>query len=310
MPFKASNNSDNRGYADDTFRFAPTIAIRRQFCAFVQGLFAASDDRYKWDINEDTTQIIIRDENPIDVSSFNLRPAINFTRGLMPAQQLGFNNMTSMDMRTNTMTKSIMGASVMTINCSAAQDLESEAIAFIVWSHIVALGELLVRNGFFAIEAPTLGAPSSGSDVVVNSAGKEWYTTSVSVPFRINHMMQITPLNQRIGQSILLRMHTALNPLNQTPTEDVWHGQPALAVLEQKPAPPGGPDFMQAARVPLPNNPAATRRAVVAAPHSGTLRQPAVGGRTLPLEDSGVEQSSGSSSETWVGPPPENKLGA
>lgn len=310
MPFKATNNGDNRGYVDHAWRTSPTVAIRRQFCAFLQGLFEASDDEYQWTEDQDLTRIVIRDENPIHVDSIGKRPAINFTRGSMPAQQLGFNNLAGINMQTGTRTKVIMGASVMSINCSSAVDTESEAIAFIVWSHIIGLAEVLVSGGFFAIEAPTLGAPSTGDGVVAGSMAAEWYTTTVTVPFRITHEMAMTPLNNRIANNIKLRLRSVVNPLGGgAPQVDTYDGPPPYAVVSTPPQ--LTQDTLSDVRVPRPANPAATGRLVVAANGSQRIRGPAIGGRPLPLEDPAVKQSSQSTTETYVGPPPvKTPLGA
>lgn len=172
--------------------------------SFVQGLFAgAQPGEYHWTPDEQTTEIVIRDENPINVEKIGARPAINFTIGAVQFYSLGMDDMLGYDFKNAKKTKSVLVPGVTTINVSSRTDIEAHNLAWVVSEHIWLLRELLMKEGFFEIgRGINISPPTPAGAVIQGDQGDEWYCSAISVPWQFARQSAFTPLGQNIANSI------------------------------------------------------------------------------------------------------------
>ena len=260
MPIKTLETPDPGVVRDNLFSSSPIESLREIFVVFVQQLFAAAPKGlYHYDPADDVTEIIIRDENPINVETIGMRPAINFVRGPMRWQRMGIGDMHYWDEGLGKQVRSALLPLTISINCSARKDLESERLAFIVSEHIVVLREHLIgtKIGIYDVGMPEIGSPSPAGAVVAGDSGDEWYTTAVTVPVTMFRTSQSTELNKRI----LTNITTALDLLvTRKFPQEAPTGPSAQLPFQDNTVPKYGltQTPLDSNRVPARNNPAVT----------------------------------------------------
>ena len=195
---------NRQGFNGSGFKNTPLEQVRQLLVAFVQGLFnGAPVQCYHWEPEEERTEIIIRDENPINVETVGQRPAINFTMGEVNFYSVGMDDLNDYDFRTGKKTKGILVPGVMSINLCSRSDIEAHNLAWIVGEHIWLLRELLLRQGFFEIgRGINISPPSPAGSLVANDMGVEWYASILSIPWQFARKSAFTPLGQRIAENI------------------------------------------------------------------------------------------------------------
>jgi hypothetical protein len=307
VPSRVIETSQSGAIPQHEFKYNPLKQVRVLYVSYVKGLFAqAQPGQYHWSDGPES-EIFIADENPIVAENIGERPAISFTRSSIQFSSLGLDDMLSYDFTTGKKTKSVLVPGVMSINCCARNDLESEHIAWVVAEHLWLLREYLMKLGFFEIGRNlNVSAPSAAGSLVSADAGQEWYCTTVASPFQFPRTSQFTPLNKTILQHIELQLHAQLTkaislgypgspnaneyPVNVhtcpppafVPNASDAHGRtPDPAGLA--PAPPP--------LIPHPLNPAVHVVLRHTSPHRPGIRPPSLGGRAIPIADPCVEQS-------------------
>lgn len=267
--------------SDTDAREQPLLQVRRLYVGFVQGLFHAAplSTGYHWDPSPATTQIFVTDENPIHTETVGQRPAISFTRGPVQFVGLGIDDMLAFDSSTGTKKKSMLLPGTMSINCCSRNDLESEFLAGLVAEQLWMHRELLMRAGFFEIGRNfMISAPSPAGSIVAGDSADEWYATTVTSPFHINRTSIFSPLNTRIAQEVVMQLtaQPSVTPYSQ------W-GFPAAQGMQQYDGEQEG-----LPKMPHPLDPSRTVTVRSVYPNRPGLRAPAIRGRTIPVEQSGV----------------------
>jgi hypothetical protein len=274
----------------------------------MQGLFySAPVGAYHWEPNENSSEIIISNENVLEAERVGMRPAITFTRGPVRFFTLGHDDMLGFDFRTGQKTKAVLVPGVMSVNCLSREDLESEQIAWVVAEQLWMNRDLLMRYGFFEVgREAVVGAPSPAGSLVTNDGGKEWYVTTVSCPFQFYRTGTLTPLGKAIVAGIELQLSTDAEPVR--PANHDW---PAASTPEQIPysiehdfpapfspasdvnggTPNGDEPPMGPRLVPHPLNPAQLVTVRPAFPQQRGPAPPSIYGRPIPLSDGTVEES-------------------
>lgn len=209
MPSRVHITNPTGGFPGSSFKYTPLQHVRVLFASFVQGLFAeAPRNNYRWSPDDQLSEIIIRDENPIHVQTIGMRPAITFTIGACRFYSLGIDDMYSYDADLDRKVKVVLVPGTMSINCCSRVDIECHNIAWVVAEHIWLLRELLLKAGFFEIgRGIEIGPPSPAGSVVSNDSGDEWYCSTVSVPWQFNRKSAFTNLGDRIVNSIETNVH-------------------------------------------------------------------------------------------------------
>lgn len=218
MPAKVNATSPADGFAGSSFRYTPLRHLRVLFITFAQGLFgAAPAGNYRWDPDDQVSEIVIQDEGVILATNMQSRPAISFTRSAVQLYSAWMDDMLGYDFRTEKKVKSVLVPGTMTINCCSRIDLESESIAWVVAEHFWLLRELLMKQGFFDIGRQiTISAPSPAGSIVQNDQGDEWFCTAVAVPFQFYRTSAFTPLGRQIVRNIETKIETTLLPLRSS----------------------------------------------------------------------------------------------
>lgn len=293
-------NRPPRNFPGSSFRYTPLEHVRTVLVSFVQGLFAgAPPGDYHWTPDEQTTEIIIRDENPINVVSVGARPAINFTMGTTQFYTVGMDDMLAYDFNTARKTKSVLVPGVMTINVSSRSDIECHNLAWVVSEHIWLLRELLMKEGFFEIgRGISISPPSAPGSIIQGDQATEWYVSSLTVPWQFARQSSFTPLGQHIAESINLRVQANTAKYFESegwPSAD--HELPVniheclpgsfapLASDAHGETPdPGGFKHNPLPRVPHPLDPSRTVVVRVVKPHRAALRGNTGSTNDLPLD--------------------------
>lgn len=291
MPFKLTKTNDDGAFPASSFKHGPLEHLRTIFVEFVCGLFeAAPRGAYHWDEDADLSEIVIRDENPIQVQNYGDRPAINFTRGPMQFYGMGMGDVFDWRQDTGKVTKAVLLPGTMSINCSSRSDLESERLAFIVAEHLWLLRERLMAMGVFDIGRPSLSSPTRGSEIIPSDSADEWYVTSASFPVQLYRTSQFTPLGREVVNSIDLRLRAVSTAgVDKGPVSSA--GRAEMPFLVAQTAPRMTSDELDEVRVPQPNNPAARTVVQASFPFRPGLRGLQVAGRALPIPSGSVEDS-------------------
>ena len=214
MPF---NLTAPRGaFPQSSFKYTPLEHIRTLFVGFVQGLFGGAPlGAYHWTPADDTTEIYIADEAPINTVTVGFRPAVSFTRGPMQFYSLGLDDMYQYHFDTSAKEKAILVPGTMSINCSSRVDIEVDNIAWVISEHLWLLRELLLSQGFFEIGRQlTLLAPTKGSEIVVGDGSDEWFTTTIICPLQFSRTSRFTPLGREVANNINLALQAVSRSVN------------------------------------------------------------------------------------------------
>lgn len=225
MPSKVHNARPTGGFPGSSFKYTPMQHVRVVIASFLQGLFSQAPlGQFHWDPDDDRTEIIIRDENPIHVEKIGARPAIGLTMGACQFYSLGMDDMYSFDFALERKVKTVLVPGTMTINVCSRIDIEAHNLAWVISEHLWLLRELLLKAGFFEIGRNIqIGPPSPAGSIVSNDSGDEWYCSSLSVPWQFARKSAFTPLGQQIANSIELRVRQASSSVGE------GGGGPALA---------------------------------------------------------------------------------
>ena len=309
MPSKVT---ETQPLPDGSFKESPLERVRTLFIGFVQGLFyAAPPGAYHWE-PDSTSEIFISDESPIHVDRLGVRPAVSFTRGPVQFYSLGLDDMLTYNPETGSKQKSVLVPGTMTINCVSRVMLESERLAWIIAEQLWAHRELLMKEGFFEVgRTPMIGAPSPAGSVVMNDSADEYIVTTVTCPYQFYRTTSITPLGKKIVGSLtmMMRARTPATAVSSGPASYAGPEYPFVArgclppsfssasdALGGTPTP--GVDPHKLPVVPHPLNPAQLVVVRAVRPNCSSLKPPSIRGRTIPLTETCVPESSSQVTET------------
>lgn len=225
MPSRVPTTTHLSGFPGSSFKYTPLQHVRVLFASFLQGLFSeAPIGQFHWDPDEEKTEIIIRDENPIHVETIGARPAISLTIGPCQFYSLGMDDMYSFDFALERKVKTVLIPGTMSINVCSRVDIEAHNLAWVISEHIWLLRDLLIKAGFFEIGRNIqVGPPSPAGSIVSNDSADEWYCSTISVPWQFNRKSAFTPLGRQIANNIELRVNETNRLI------DEGRGGPALA---------------------------------------------------------------------------------
>ena len=182
----------DRGRGDD-----PMIFALRLYVQFLQGLFNQTPvGTFHWEPDNETSEIVIRGEAPLDLSVVGKRPAITVVMGPVQYQGLGIDNMLSFDPTTGKRVRTDIMSSVFSVYCLAESDIIASRLAHIV-SHFTRLKQRLLESpgGFYSIArpAPSTNAPSPPGQLVMGDP-MGLIMVQVSIPFTLQWTWSSTPL--------------------------------------------------------------------------------------------------------------------
>lgn len=305
MPSRVTRTSAQQGHPQSSFHTSPLTQVRVLYNSFAKVLFATRPVGNMHYSEDESSEIYISDEHPVDPDIVGVRPCITFTRGPIQFYSLGMDDMLSQDLRTGTKTKSVLIPGVMSINCCSRNDIESESTAYWLAEHLWLLREKLMGlDGFFEIgRQQQVSAPSSAEGIISGDNGREWYCTTVTSPFQFPRTSQFTPINEQMVNAIALQIQTrmqqlqcrgvglgpAASPNADLPTNvQVSQGpsyMPMASDARGRAPDPGGNLPQPPPLAPHPLNPAVTVRVRTTHPYRAAVRPPSMGGRAIPIAE-------------------------
>jgi hypothetical protein len=214
-----------------TWAEQPLLMLRKQILAFLQGLFEASPVRcFNWNEDEESTDIIITDESPLNLEVVGKRPAISIVRGTVAWGQTSIDERLSEDMNTGARTHTDLLRGTLSVNCCSKVDLESEYLAWIVANHMWLLRRLIIKGSpvhEFG-RGIQIGSPSPAGAIVQGDTNGEWINTPVSVSFFLQVSGSVEPIaSADVIRNIEFKMGVR-GPASIGPTEQVdprWVGE-------------------------------------------------------------------------------------
>lgn len=298
MPSKIHPAAPNQGFQGSSFVYTPLEHVRVLFISFLQGLFAhAPPGSFRWTQDESTSELFIRDENPLKVQTTNARPAITLTMGGVQFYSLGMDDMLYQDLQTGQKTKGVLIPGSISLNCISRVDQEAHNLAWIVSEHIWLLRELFLKMGFFELgRGVQITPPSAAGSLVQNDGGEEWYCSTAVVPFQFQRKSAFTPLGLEIVQGIEQKVRARAAEVAQMGGQAETHQPPVLVEREMPPTfvpnatdaagrtpDPAGERLDYAPTLqPHPLNPAAQVTVRTAKPNSPAIRPPRMPGWRFP----------------------------
>lgn len=175
----------------------PMVFAMRLYVQFLQGLFNQTPTgTFHWEPDNETTEIVIRAEAPLDMSVVGKRPAITVVNGPVQYQGLGMDNMLSYDPKTGRRVRTDLISSIFTVYCLAESDIIASRLAHIV-SHFTRLKQRLLESagGFYSIArpAPSSNYPSAPGQLVMGDP-KGLVMVQVNIPYTLQWTWSSTPL--------------------------------------------------------------------------------------------------------------------
>jgi hypothetical protein len=204
MPSRVHETRTSGGFPGSSFKYTPLEHIRVLILSFIQGLFnAAPRGNYHFDPDDQLTEIIIRDENPIHVSTVGMRPAISLTMGQVQFYSLGIDDLYTYDFDIDRKVKVVLVPGTVSVNCCSRVDLEAGNLAWVISEHLWLLRELLLKAGFFEIgRGISISPPTPPGSIISNDSADEWYCSTIALPFQFSRKSAFTKLGDRIVQNI------------------------------------------------------------------------------------------------------------
>lgn len=304
MPSRIHSSNPRGSEPLSSFVDDPLTHVRVLFVSFLQGLFAAAPlGTYHWTPDE-RTEILIRDESPLNPSEIGQRPAISLTIGSHQFYSLGLDDMISYDQDTDRKVKGVLVPGSMSINCISRAPLEAHRLAWIVGEHIWLLRDMFMQRGFFDLGRNNgISPPSPAASLVADDGGKGWFASTVTVAYQFNRKSAFTPLTKQIVNEITTRYNVELAKVDSKGYPQASFEVPQA--IDVSPPPPFAPDASDAygatpnpnvaptygQKQPHPLNPAKEVTVRPAFPNRPGLRAPAMNGRQLPIVGKSVKES-------------------
>lgn len=314
MPVKAPLTDP--GTSDGGFRDSPLEWVRTIYIRFIQGLFGASPPgAYHWEPEGVNSEIIITDENPVKTEDIGQRPAVTLTRGPVQFYSLGLDDMMNYNFQTGQKQKSVIVPGTVTVNCISRVDIEAERIAWIIAEQIWANRDLIIRAGFFEVgRQPSIGSPSPAGSIISGDNADEFYAVPVTMPFQFNRTTAVTPLGATILREIELSLRARVQPIGDNCGPPGTSGAEYPTFAQGCPPPSFAPDASDVngyspnpgstaprlPTVPHPLNPAQMVVVRSVRPSCAAVRPPSIGGRSIPISTTIVEESCGKQTDEHV----------
>lgn len=211
----------------------PMVYAMRLYVQFLQGLFNQTPvGTFHWEPDNETTEIVIRAEAPLDMSVVGKRPAITVVNGPVQYQGIGMDNMLEYDPKTGKRTRSDLISSIFTVYCLAESDIIASRLAHIV-SHFTRLKQRLLESpgGFYSIArpAPSSNYPSAPGQLVMGDP-KGLVMVQVNIPYTLQWTWSSTPLQNPSDTTIeQITKHRRASEYDYAGVETVQHLRLAMS---------------------------------------------------------------------------------
>ena len=212
----------------------PMVFALRLYVQFLQGLFNQTPvGTFHWEPDNETTEIVIRGEAPLDMSVVGKRPAITVVSGPVQYQGLGIDNMLSFDPKTGTRVRTDLMSSIFSVYCLAESDIIASRLGHIV-SHFTRLKQRLLESpgGFYSIArpAPSINSPSPPGQLVMGDP-MGLVMVQVSIPFTLQWTWSSKPLQNPSDVTLdQITQHRRAKEYTYTEPSNVQHIRLAMSL--------------------------------------------------------------------------------
>lgn len=182
----------------------PLLHLKRLCARFAQLLFQeAPSGWFKWDPDEEMTQLTVRAEAPIEAKVVNSRPAIVLVRSAFAWAGIGLDQMRNFDMQDGTETKTDMVSGNVTFNCLSRVDEEAEQIAWTLSMHLWLLRKVFATVGIHDTgQRIQVLSPSPPEGIVSGSGAKEITNVPAILPVHFQITASSRPMNLQTLQNV------------------------------------------------------------------------------------------------------------
>lgn len=193
------------GIGEDPYHYVTKLYVQ-----YLQGLFNfAPSGCYHWEPDQESTEIVIRGEAPLNMETVGKKPAITVVLGPTSFMGLGIDNMLSVNMTSGERTRTDLMVGHLIPYVLAFNDTVAMRIAHMIAHYTRAQQRLLESpGGFFAIARPfpTVNSPSPPG-ALVSGDPSGIVMVQVNIPFQfqwtwsslLGHPANTTSLDQITG---------------------------------------------------------------------------------------------------------------
>jgi hypothetical protein len=214
----ASGKTAPAGKSTTTWSEQPLLRLRQLVVGFLQGLFAQADTGFfRWSPDE-TSEIYITDESPLDLRIVGQRPAITVLRADINWGQTSIDERRDYNMQTEERLHTDLLSGTMVMNCCSRTPLEAEYIAWIASKHSWILRRLMIKGTpMHEIgRRQTIGALTPAGALVQGDSATSWINCPVYLPYHMQYNEKITPQDlqqlNRIRVFLEARLGVQLGP--------------------------------------------------------------------------------------------------
>jgi hypothetical protein len=178
----------------------PAVFAMRLYVQYLQGLFNfMPEGTFHWEPDQETTEIVIRAQAPLDLKTVGKRPAITVIMGPYQFAGIGMDNMLSWNMKTGEKKRTDLLTGHIIVYCLANSDILAMRLGHLVSHHTRANQRLLEsKGGFYAIARPngaTVNSPSPPGQLVLGDP-QSLVMVQVNIPFQIQWTWSSIPTRQ------------------------------------------------------------------------------------------------------------------
>lgn len=174
----------------------PALYAMRLYVQYLQGLFNfMPKGSFYWDPDKEVSEIVIRAQAPLDLTTVGKRPAITVVMGPYNFSNIGIDNLLTYNPRTGERVRTDLMSGHLVAYCIANSDVLAMRLAHLV-SHHTRVNQRLLESvgGFHAIArpAPSVNSPSPPGQLVMGDPG-QLIMTQVNIPFQLQWTWETSP---------------------------------------------------------------------------------------------------------------------
>jgi hypothetical protein len=202
----------------------PLLHYTRLFVRFLQVVFATFEKgNYRWNLDENNSDIIISDQATLARETVQKRPAILCARGAVSYGNIAMDQFAGPHYKNGTLVPNFdpttgkrrhtdLCASTMTFNCLSKEGLEAGRLAHISGMAVRRLKRSLMKAGLHRVgEDLQIGAESPPGAIITPEADTEIVMVSVTVPFYYQDFWSVEPVDKLLLKNIDLALTSRLN---------------------------------------------------------------------------------------------------
>ena len=206
-----------QGYGEDPLAHYTNVFIR-----FLQLLYATFEPgNYRWNPDENITEVVITDQSPIARETVEKMPAIVVMRGSAQPGNIVLNDFSSSDMKTGRHSYTDLISATMTFNCISRVGREAQRLASTSHMMVQRLKRDLLRGGNIHHIGPiTMGAESGPGSLVSGGPGDPGLiVVQTTVPFYYQDFWSVEPADKVLLKGIDVRVTSqSLQPTLSSPS--------------------------------------------------------------------------------------------